>query len=95
VTSMFSPARNLLQGDRNLHFARQIRIVVFVRVADTFVRHELDVYAAEGVRTTRFARSSSLSRVQAHPGGSNGQITLSAVYSKMSLSMIIRLPSGI
>ena len=42
--TMFSsvPHGHLLQRDRHLHLARQVRVVELVRVADALVRHQLD-----------------------------------------------------
>ena len=48
----FGPARHLLQRDRRLHLAGQVRGVEFVRVADAFVWHQFEVRAAEGVALT-------------------------------------------
>ena len=49
----FGSARNLFQRDRRLHFAGQIRIVEFVRVANPFVRSQFDVRPAEGMALAR------------------------------------------
>ena len=48
---MFSsvPTGHLLQGDRHLHLAGQVRVVELVRVADALVRRQLEVGAAERV----------------------------------------------
>lgn len=40
-------AGHRLQGDGGLHFAGQVRIVECVGVADAFVRHEFEIFAAE------------------------------------------------
>src|SRR5581483_4917259 len=45
----FRPAGYLLQADRHLHLAGQVRIVKLVRVPDTLVRHQFEVLSAEGV----------------------------------------------
>src|SRR4029079_10799280 len=41
---------NLLQRDRVVHLAGQVRVVEPVRVANLFVRHQLEVGAAERMR---------------------------------------------
>ena len=47
------PTEDLVQADRHVHLAGQIRVVELVRVADPFVRHQLDVLPAEGVAAAR------------------------------------------
>jgi hypothetical protein len=49
----FCSARNFFERDRRLHFARQVRVVKFIRVANAFVRPQLHVCSAEGVALAR------------------------------------------
>jgi hypothetical protein len=49
TTFSFRADRNLLQGDRDLHLARQVGIVELVRVAQAFVGDELGIFAAKGM----------------------------------------------
>ena len=44
----FGAAGHLVQGDCRLHFAGQVRVVEFVRVADTFVGLQFEIGSAEG-----------------------------------------------
>ena len=46
-------ARDALQSNRRVHLARKIRIVERVRVANAFIWHEVELFAAEGVTVTR------------------------------------------
>ncbi len=51
--SMSVPQDTALQLDGHLHDARQVRIVEGVGVAEQFVGHEFDVFAAERMRVRR------------------------------------------
>ena len=42
-------AKHFFQGDRDRDFSGQIRIVKLVRVAKALVRHQFDIFPAEGV----------------------------------------------
>src|SRR2546422_1489871 len=48
-----SSNRDFLQGHRNLHFARQVRVVKSVRVADAFMWYEFKVLASERMTLAR------------------------------------------
>ena len=43
------PQDTAFSDDRDLHLARQVRVVELVGVADAFVGHELEILAAEGM----------------------------------------------
>jgi len=49
----FRATRNFFERDRRLHFASQIWIVKFVRVANAFVRRQFDIRSAEGMALAR------------------------------------------
>ena len=49
----FRATRNFFERDRRLHFAGQIWIVKFVRVANPFVRRQFDIRSAEGMALAR------------------------------------------
>src|SRR5215831_10923076 len=46
-------ARDGLQSNRRVHLAGKIRIVEYVRVMNALIGHQFDIFAAEGVTTTR------------------------------------------
>ena len=45
-------AEYLLQGDRRLHFSRQVHVVEFVRVTDALVRRQFEIGSSEGMALT-------------------------------------------
>jgi hypothetical protein len=45
--------QHLFQGHRHLDLAGKVRILERVRVADALMRHELDIFSAEGVALAR------------------------------------------